>query len=468
MSIRILHKATIVTSEKEAVGSVVITDGTISDVLYAEGADFDWQIRNILDKHPEAEVMDLEGKHLMAGGIDAHVHFRDPGLTHKADIATESRAAVAGGVTSVLDMPNTSPATTSAETLKAKLDSVQNRSLANIGFNIGATNGNYGEIVAMLDGEAGISPKLVGGVKVFMGSSTGNMLVDQTDTLDELFSIKERPVLVHCEDEATIKANMQAAVERFGDEIPFSEHENIRSRSACIRSSIKALEKAISHGTRLVLCHISTKEEIEMVRAAKLSNPSIIAETSCNYLWFSDEDYDRLGSRAKCNPSIKTTNDRQALREALLNGQIDIIGSDHAPHLLSEKDGPYAKVPSGLPSIQQSLPVLLTIAAQEDIPLTRIAGVFSENASALYGLRRGCIRKGYAADIVIFDKDKEFTVKAEDQYSKCGWTPYEGELLKGFIETVLVNGCTIIENGRIKEDLDENTNYGKLLKFNEL
>lgn len=468
MSVKILHKATIVTSEKEAVGSVVIMDESISDVIYAEASDFDWQISNILEKYPDAEIMELEGKYLMAGGIDAHVHFRDPGLTHKADIATESRAAVAGGVTSVLDMPNTSPATISAETLKAKLDSVQNRSLANIGFNIGATNENHDQIVAMLDGEAGLPPKMVGGVKVFMGSSTGNMLVDQTETLDKLFSIKERPVLVHCEDEATIKANMQAAVERFGDEIPFCEHENIRSRSACIKSSIKALEKAISHGTRLVLCHISTKEEIEMVRAAKLSNPSIIAETSCNYLWFCNEDYARLGSRAKCNPSIKTTKDRQALREALLNGQIDTIGSDHAPHLPCEKEGPYAKVPSGLPSIQQSLPVLLTIADQEDIPLTRIASVFSENASALYGIRRGCIRKGYAADIVIFDKDKEFIVKSEDQYSKCGWTPYEGECLKGFIEKVFVNGKAVVEDGKIMTDLDENTTYGKLLKFSEL
>jgi dihydroorotase len=200
---------------------------------------------------------------------------------------------------------------------------------------------------------------------------------------------------------------------------------------------------AIKHGTRLVLCHISTKEEMEMVRAAKLSNPEIIAETSCNYLWFSNDDYARLGSKVKCNPSVKTASDREALRKGLAEGLIDTIGSDHAPHLLTEKDNKYIKAPSGLPTIQQSLPVLLTIAAQESIPLTRIASVFSEKASDLYGLDTGKIAKGYAADLVIFDKDKEFTVKADNIISKCGWSPFEGETLKGVIEAVLIDGSTI-------------------------
>ena len=266
------------------------------------------------------------------------------------------------------------------------------------------------------------------------------MLVDQGETLEKLFSIKSKPILVHCEDEATIKANIAKAQEKYGEDIPFTEHENIRSRSACIKSSIKALEMAMKHKTRLVLCHISTKEEVEMARAAKISNPGIIAETSCNYLWFCNEDYARLGSRVKCNPAVKTAADRQALRDALAQGLIDTIGSDHAPHLLSEKEGTYCKAPSGLPSIQQTLPVLLTIAAQEEIPLTRIASVFSENAAALYGLNRGKIAAGYEADLVVFDYSKEFQVKAEDQLSKCGWTPYEGETLKGVIEAVYING----------------------------
>jgi dihydroorotase len=326
------------------------------------------------------------------------------------------------------------------------------RSLAKIGFHIGASNSNADQICSLVkDGDpaTGLKASDIPGVKVFMGSSTGNMLVDDRNSLERLFRIKEKPVLVHCEDEAMIKANLAAATEKYGDDIPFDQHPAIRSRQACIRSSIKALELAMTHGTKLVLCHISTREEMEMVRAAKQTNPEIIAETSCNYLWFSDEDYQRLGSRVKCNPAVKTAADRQALRDGLAGGLIDTIGSDHAPHLLSEKDAPYAKAPSGLPSIQQSLPVLLTVAKQEDIPLTRIAAVFSENASKLYRLDTGRIAPGMKADLVIFDFDKEFTVKAEDQYSKCGWTPYEGESLNGWIETVYVNGQKVLDNGRI-------------------
>jgi dihydroorotase len=213
---------------------------------------------------------------------------------------------------------------------------------------------------------------------------------------------------------------------------------------ACIKSSIKALELAIKHGTKLVLCHISTKEELEMVRAAKLNNPEIIAETSCNYLWFTNEDYNRLGSKVKCNPSVKTEQDREALREGLAAETIDTIGSDHAPHLLSEKDGTYTKAPSGLPTIQQSLPALLTIAHDCEIPLTRIASVFSEKAAEIYGLNRGKIEKGYEADLVVFDYDKTFIVKSEDIKSKCGWSPYEGECLRGEIKAVYINGVKTI------------------------
>lgn len=439
----ILHKATIVTGEKEAIGSIAVENGKIADILYTDSEDFDFRYGKLMETHPEAEVWDLEGKHIIAGGIDAHVHFREPGLTHKADMETESRAAAAGGVTTVFDMPNTRPATISAMTLKEKLDLAEAKAHCKIGFHIGATNENAAEISSLVrygDESVGIKPSDIAGVKVFMGSSTGNMLVDSGNSLEELFSIREKPVLVHCEDENTIKENLAAALERYGEDIPFAEHENIRSRKACIKSSIKALELAMRFGTRLVLCHISTKEEMEMVRAAKSSNPSIIAETSCNYLWFSDEDYPRLGSKIKCNPAVKTPADREALREGLANGLIDTIGSDHAPHLASEKEGSYTKVPSGLPSIQQSLPVLLTIAYSDGIPLTRIASVFSENASELYGLDRGKIKRGYAADLVIFDYSKEFIVKAEDQLSKCGWTPYEGETLRGVIETVFIDG----------------------------
>ena len=437
----LLENGIIVTSEKEEKGTIVIENGKILDVLYSTGQDYPLNVWNY--RKQSEEIIDLEGKHVMAGGIDAHVHFREPGLTHKADMATESLAAIAGGVTSVMDMPNTSPATTSAAALRAKIDMAKGRTATKISFHIGATNDNVEEICRLVtegDPENNISPDDIAGVKVFMGSSTGNMLVDESGTLERLFSIKNKPVLVHCEDEATIKANLAEAISRYGDEIPFEEHENIRSRKACIKSSIKALEMAIRHGTRLVLCHISTKEEIEMARAAKLSNPGIIAETSCNYLWFCNEDYARLGSKVKCNPSVKTAEDRAALRAALAEGLIDTIGSDHAPHLLSEKEGTYCKAPSGLPSIQQSLPVLLTIAKEEDIPLTRIAAVFSENAADLYGLNCGRIRKGYDADLVVFDYSSEFTVEQKDQKSKCGWTPYDGITLRGVIDSVYVNG----------------------------
>ena len=352
MKATLLYNATVVTAEKEAVGSVLVIDSTIEEVIFSDREDYGFRVDRIMKQHEGLEVINLEGKWLMAGGIDAHVHFREPGLTHKADMATESLAAAAGGVTYVMDMPNTNPATTTAQALKEKLELAKGRTTGKIAFHIGATNSNAEDIVRLIqegDASAGICPDDIAGVKVFMGSSTGNMLVDDNSTLARLFAINGKPVLVHCEDEQTIKANLEKAVEKYGEDIPFREHENIRSRSACIKSSIRALEMAIKHGTRLVLCHISTKEEMEMVRAAKLSNPSIIAETSCNYLWFCNEDYDRLGSRVKCNPSVKRPQDREALRQGLADGLIDTIGSDHAPHLLSEKENKYGKAPSGLP-----------------------------------------------------------------------------------------------------------------------
>lgn len=443
---RLLQNATIITADKVGQGSILIEGDRIKDIWWADREDYGFKTDIFLKKNPDAIVSDLTGKHIIAGGIDAHVHFREPGLTHKADIESESRAAAAGGVTTVFDMPNTKPATTTPELLAEKIAIAKEKSVTNIGFHIGATNENASRIASLVrngDSATGIMPSDIAGIKVFMGSSTGNMLVDQNDTLSELFSIQEKPILVHCEDEDTIRRNMAKATETYGENIPFCEHENIRSRTACIKSSIKALELAIRYNTRLTLCHISTKEEAEMVRAAKLSNPKITAETSCNYLWFCNEDYSRLGSKAKCNPSVKTPSDRAALREALKNGQIDTIGSDHAPHLLSEKDAPYCNAPSGLPSIQQTLPVLLTIAEQEDIPLERIASVFSEKAAEIYGLNTGKIQAGWAADLVIFDLSKEFVVRNEDQHGKCGWTPYEGETLKGVIEEVIINGKSI-------------------------
>lgn len=452
----LLHNATIVTAADEGIGSILIEGDIIRKVFRKDPDGMTEQEGRLIPfdglsgAMNDVECIDLSGKHIMAGGIDAHVHFREPGLTHKADMATESRAAVAGGVTTVFDMPNTNPPTITAEALASKIALGKEKSVAKIGFHIGASNSNADMICSLVrngDEATGVKADEIPGVKVFMGSSTGNMLVDDSSSLERLFDIKEKPILVHCEDEAIIRANLEAAVQKYGEDITFEEHENIRSRMACIRSSIKALELAMKHGTRLVLCHISTKEELNMVRAAKNMNPEIVAETSSNYLWFSNEDYSRLGSKVKCNPAVKTVADREALREGLRDGLIDTIGSDHAPHLLSEKDGPYTKAPSGLPSIQQSLAVLLTVAKQEDIPLTRIASVFSEKAAAIYRLDRGRIAPGMKADLVVFDYAKEFTVKAEDQFSKCGWTPYEGEKLNGHIETVYINGQKVFDKG---------------------
>lgn len=448
MKIILLHNAHIVTGKGVENGSILIKDDRIADICYGEEL---WAFKNqVIADYPEAEIKDLAGKHIFAGGVDAHVHFREPGLTHKADIESESKAALAGGVTTVFDMPNTKPATTSFETLNDKYHNAEGKSFVNIGFHIGVTNTNYDEIIKSLGKAAGI--------KVFMGSSTGNMLVDDADTLQNIFKISDKQIMVHCEDETTIKEGLETALQRYGEDIPWEEHKNIRSRKACIKATIKALELAIRFQSKLTVCHISTMEEIEMVRAAKLNNSGIYGETSINYLWFCDKDYASLGSRIKCNPSIKLESDRSALIEALKNGDIDIIGSDHAPHLESEKEGKYCSVPSGIPSIQQSLPVLLTIARSEDIPLNRIASVFSEKAAEIYGLQRGRIQRNFFADLVIVDIEKEFTVHNNKQFSKCGWTPYEGCSLYGKIEMVYING-----NPAYKDDEIISTPYGKTI-----
>ena len=398
------------------------------------------RISGIWKKEPEgfeaSGAIDLGGKILMAGGIDAHVHFRDPGLTWKADIGSESESALLGGITSFIDMPNTKPPTISIEALEEKSMTASLKSRANYGFHLGATNTNVSLIKEYLD--AGMAGRFAG-IKVFMGSSTGNMLVDNDKSLNELFKIGKKPILVHCEDEGIIRANMEASAKTFGDSIPFSMHPRIRSREACIKSTGKAIRMALEYGTALHILHVSTKEEIEMIREAKVHNPKITAETSPNYLWFCDKDYDRLQGKVKCNPSIKSGPDRDALRQALAEGVIDTIGSDHAPHLLAEKDEPYLKCPSGIPSVRESLPVLLTVARDCGIPLERLAEVLSENPARIFGIKdRGFLKEGFFADLVVIDPDG-ITVPAGSGY-KCGWTPYEGIALKGSVDMVWING----------------------------
>ncbi len=461
----LLTNATIVTGASTKKGALAIDGERIAGIWYREDSASDDSEAS--RAFPNAEIIDLGGKVLMAGGIDAHVHFREPGLERKADIESESKAALLGGVTSFIDMPNTMPPTTDLETLQDKLNRACGRSWGNYGFHIGATNDNAAMIREYLAEGHGNE---FGGIKVFMGSSTGNMLVDNNETLTDLFKVKGKPVLIHSEDEGIIKANMEAAKAKFGEDIPFSKHPQIRSRKACIRSTAKALAMAIEYGTRLHVLHVSTAEEVEMIRAAKIHNPNITAETSANYLWFCDEDYETLKGKVKCNPAIKSTSDREAIRKGLAEGIIDTIGSDHAPHLLSEKVDNYLKCPSGMPSVQQSLSVLLTVAALYNegknaddealITLSRIASAFSERSAEILGIKdRGSLRIGNYADIVVIDPEQEYSVK-EVAY-KCGWSPYEGITLRGVIERVFLNGRQVVASGQITAE----SPAGKKLEF---
>lgn len=471
----LLSEASIATSKEVRQGTLLVEDGKIAGIWYrnddgtvnydGDNIDYSSLAEKILGtRSPQTKLIKLPGKVIMAGAIDAHVHFREPGMTHKADMASESKAALLGGVTSFIDMPNTNPPATSLERLREKAALAEGRCFANWGFHIGADNSNPETLKNCLE-EGQVNA--FAGIKVFMGSSTGNMLVDKGNALEDLFSITGARILIHSEDEAIIKANLEKAKEKFGENIPMREHENIRSRTACIKSTIKALEMAMKHGTKLHVCHVTTAEEVEMIRTAKQYNPEITAETSANYLWFCDEDYDRLGSLVKCNPAIKTAADRAALRQAVKDGIIDTIGSDHAPHLMEEKQHPYLSCPSGMPSIQQEISVLLTVASQEDIPLSRVASLISEKTAGLFGIEdRGVIKTGMAADLIIIDQNKKFIVGESDEGAagaayKCGWTPYKGAELTGMVEEVFLAGRHVVAGGR----LIDGTPHGTALKF---
>lgn len=466
MARTLLINATIVTGASTKKGTLAIDGERIAGIWYRGESDQDDS--SALRSFTGSKVIDLKGKVLMAGGIDAHVHFREPGLEYKADMESESKAALLGGVTSFIDMPNTNPPTTCKDALMDKLERASGRSWSNYGFHLGATNDNF---PALQDYLADGTGSVFGGVKVFMGSSTGNMLVNDDETLANLFRIKGKPILIHSEDEGIIKANLAAAKERFGEDVPFREHPEIRSRKACIRSTAKALAMAIEYGTRLHVLHVSTAEEVEMIRAAKIHNPGITAETSANYLWFCDEDYDTLKGRVKCNPAIKTASDREAIRKGLAEGIIDTIGSDHAPHLLSEKERPYLACPSGLPSIQQSLSVVLTVAKaynegkddEDSLSLSRIASAFSEKPAEILGIKdRGSLKVGNHADLIVVDPEQEYSVK--DVAYKCGWSPYEGITLCGAVRNVFLNGQEVVSDGHLTVD----TPTGQKLEFSTM
>lgn len=428
---------------------VFIADGKIAKIVRKE---------EVFDAG-NATVIDATGKYLIPGIIDEHVHFREPGLTQKADLYTESRAAVAGGVTSFMDMPNTVPQTVTQETLQQKFDLAAEKSLANYSFYIGATNDNLAEI-------AKINPKEVCGVKLFMGSSTGNMLVDQEASLERLF--KEAPCLIasHCEEESIIKRNTQLykeLAEKGEVKADASIHPLVRSAEACYQSSAKAVELAEKNCARLHVMHISTQAELRLFRNdIPLKDKKITAETCPHYLFFNDQNYVDKSFAIKCNPAIKTAADQQALQQALTSGLIDTIGTDHAPHLREEKfTGDYFSSKSGFPSIQNSLDILLTLYYQHLISLPQIVKLMCHHPALLYQIdRRGFIREGYHADLAIVDLDTTQTICNEDMHYKCGWTPYNGTQVHSRVTHTFVNGNLVYENGVFHEE-----NKGKKLEF---
>lgn len=398
-----------------------------------------------------AVVIDAAGKYLMPGIIDEHVHYREPGLTHKADIYTESRAAVAGGVTSYMEMPNTSPLTVSQELLQQKFDLAAEKSLANYSFYIGATNDNLSELLRT-------DFSKVCGIKLFMGSSTGNMLMDGAEQLEALF--REAPCLIaaHCEDEEIINANTaryREMAER-GEIVPDATiHPSVRSAEACYKSSARAVELASKTGARLHIMHISTAAELSLFRNdIPLAEKKITAETCPHYLCLTDRDYVDLGFAIKCNPAVKSAEDNAALLAALRSGLIDTIGTDHAPHLKEEKfTGDYFSSKSGFPSIQHSLDLMVGVSDNGWISLPEMVSLMCHNPALLYGVeRRGFIREGYQADLVLFDKDCKVQLSDEMEFTKCGWTPYAGRTVGSRVTHTFVNGNLVYENGKFNEE----------------
>jgi dihydroorotase len=444
-----IKNATVVNEGEIYAAHVYIADSKIAKIV-REGEVFDAS---------NAIVIEAKGKYLIPGIIDEHVHFREPGLTQKADIYTESRAAVAGGVTSFMDMPNTVPQTVSQKLLQQKFDLAAEKSLANYSFYIGATNDNLAEI-------AKINPKEVCGVKLFMGSSTGNMLVDNTHALETLF--KESPCLIaaHCEDEEIIKQNTQHYKElaEKGEIAPDAcIHPLVRTAKACYKSSAKAVELAEKVGARLHIMHISTQKELELFHNdLPLEQKKITAETCPHYLFFNEEDYKQKSFAIKCNPAIKAKEDQQALLKALTTGLIDTIGTDHAPHLWEEKStGNYFTSKSGFPSIQHSLSIMMELCRLGHLTLPQLVTLMCHNPALLYQIdRRGFIREGYHADLVLIDSNASYPIRNEEVHYKCGWTPYNGTQVHTRVTHTFVNGNLVFENGVFHEE-----NKGKKLYF---
>lgn len=423
----IIRNATIVNEGESFVGCVVIEDEMIQSVIKGDDTTQSYEIE-----------IDATGLYLFPGVIDDHVHFREPGLEHKADIASESRTAAAGGVTSYMEMPNTNPQTTTLELLEQKFALAREKSRVNYSFFFGATNNNI-PLLQQLD------PHRVPGVKVFMGSSTGNMLVDKEESLRRLFETSPLMLMAHCEDTKIINQNIEQFRKKYRGQtdFPVRYHSRIRSVEACYKSTSLAVQLAKDTGARLHVAHISSARELELFENKPLSEKNITAEAVIAHLMFSTEDYDRLGTKIKCNPAIKTPADRDALRQALTNGLIDVVATDHAPHLLSEKEGGALKAASGMPMIQFSLVSMLELSDQGILPIERVPQLMSHNPAMLYAIdRRGFIRPGYYADLVLVNPDANWQVLSGRYYTKCGWTPMDERTFKWKIVRTFVNGRT--------------------------
>ena len=442
MSTILIKSATVVNEGRQYVTDILVKDGFIE------------RIDSSIDT-PADEVINAEGLHLLPGCIDDQVHFREPGLTYKADIHTESRAAVAGGITSFMEMPNTVPNTLTQQLLEDKYEIASRNSLANYSFFMGASNDNLDEVLRT-------DAANVCGVKVFMGSSTGNMLVDNPRTLDNLFAQSPMLIAVHCEDEATIKSNLNHYKQLLGENLPVRLHPKIRSAEACYLSSSLAVELAKKHNTRLHILHISTALETHLfTNKVPLQDKRITAEACVHHLWFSDADYETKGNFIKWNPAVKTAHDRDAVLQAVLDGRIDVIATDHAPHTLEEKEQPYLQAPSGGPLVQHALPALLEMHLQGKISLEKIVEKTAHNLAICFDIeKRGFIREGYWADLVLVDLKDSWTVTKLNNFYKCGWSPFDGDTFQASVTHTFVSGNLAYQNGKFTTD-----QIGKRLTF---
>jgi dihydroorotase len=442
----LIKNARIINEGRIFTGAVLIDGEFISKVYSGEPN---------LDQIKGAAVIDAKGQYLIPGAIDDQVHFREPGLTHKGEIATESRAAVAGGVTSFMEMPNTNPQAVTQEILEQKYQRAAEASPANYSFYMGATNDNLEEVLKT-DGSK------VCGIKIFMGSSTGNMLVDNEDVLSEIFRNTKLLVATHCEDEPTIIRNTALYREKYGEFVPLSAHPKIRSSEACFKSSSKAVELATKFGTRLHVLHLSTAEEMKLFSSGNVKDKHITAEVCVHHLWFDEHDYMTLGNRIKWNPAIKSAEDKAALWEALRSDKIDVVATDHAPHTLQEKEHSYFKAPSGGPLVQHSLTAMLEMSKKGLISVERVIEKMCHAPADLFRIdRRGYIREGYYADLVLVDPTHHWVVSPENILYKCGWSPFEGMSFSHQVTATFVNGCLVYAEGEIVSE-----NIGKRLTFN--